>query len=541
MISTAGRLPPSRWLEALEKGLLDSQLRNNVGDDNSLLIEHKNVLYRALHGYLASFGDSKPVCIVRAPGRINLIGMHVDHRGGCVNPIAIKETVVVASPRQDDRVKLANDNHDFPERDFRVSEELPEKPVADWDDWTAKNLQSLAARGLSGDWSNYCRAAGFYLANLIWQEKDLPPSTFKGMDAFVASNMPMAVGLSSSSTLVVSMALLFSLFNNCEIDDTAMIDHCGTAEWYVGTRGGKGDHAAIILSRQGKITQIAFFPFETRNLSFPKQYRVVVCNSLVLSRKGAATRHAFNERIASYEIGFLLLKKIVAASGLDESSIRMLRDISPQNLGLNDREILELLLELPERVGRKEVDAELGAEHQELLRKLWQTHPEPVKGYPIRDVCLFGVAECLRAKLTAGILKKGGIEEFGRLMNISHDGDRVTRFNGESWVPWQSKLTRETLSTSSAEGPLLHMQPGGYRVSTPQIDRLVDLCLETDGVLGARLTGAGHGGCIAALVHQDAVEQLLARLESGYYAPRGSSTVAEVCRPLAGSNFYQAS
>jgi N-acetylgalactosamine kinase len=540
MISTAGRLPPSRWLKALEKGLLDSRLRNNAGDDNNLLVEHKNVLDRALRGYLASFGDSKPVCILRAPGRINLLGMHVDHRGGCVNPIAIKETVVVASPNQDDLVNLANDNRDFPRRNFRVSEELPEKPVADWDDWTAKNLQSLAAQGLSGDWSNYCRAAGCYLANLLWQEKDLPPAAFKGMDAFVASNMPMAVGLSSSSTLVVTMALLFSLFNSCEIDDTAMIDHCGTAEWYVGTRGGKGDHAAIILSRQGKITQIAFFPFETRKLSFPEQYRVVVCNSLVLSRKGATTRHAFNERIASYEIGFLLLNKIAAASGLDPSSIRMLRDFCPQNLGLDDRQILELLLELPERVGRKEVDAELGAEHAELLRKLWQTHPEPEEGYPIRDVCLFGTAECLRAKLTAGILERGGIEEFGRLMNVSHDGDRVTRIQGEHRVPWQSRLTRETLSACSENELLLHLQPGGYRVSTPQIDRLVDLCLETDGVLGARLTGAGYGGCVAVLVHQDAVEPLLAKLEKGYYTPRGNSTAAEVCRPLAGANFYQA-
>ena len=77
-------------------------------------------------------------------------------------------------------------------------------------------------------------------------------------------------------------------------------------------------------------------------------------------------------------------------------------------------------------------------------------------------------------------------------------------------------------------------------MSTPEIDRLVDLCLETEGVLGARLTGAGYGGCVAVLAHQDAVDRLLARLESGYYAPLGSSTVAEVCQPIAGSSFYQA-
>jgi len=540
MESSAGRLRASRWLEALEKGLLDCQLRENLGEDEHLLKEHRAVLERALRGFLQHFGDEQPAVVIRSPGRINLIGMHVDHRGGAVNSIGIKDTVVVAVARSDDRVNLANEDPRFSRSSFRISEELPETPVADWDDWTAKNLVTLGRRHLSGHWSNYTRAAGCYLANWLWREKNLSPSSFKGMDAFVASNMPMAVGLSSSSVLVVAMARLFSLFNNLEIDDSSFIDHCGTAEWYVGTRGGKGDHAAILLSRRGKITHIAFSPFAVRYLSFPPEYRIIVCNSLVVSCKGAATRHAFNQRIASYEIGFLLLKKIAEARNLDTEALRMLRDVNPETLGISHRELLELLLELPEKIGRKEVEAKLGTGYKETLRKIWQTHPEPDGGYPIRDVCLYGVAECLRSKMAADVLHEGRIEEFAHLMNVSHDGDRVSRLvNGER-VSWRSVFNEGSLRAGSGDEVLVHFQPGGYRVSTVEIDQLVDLALSIEGVLGARLTGAGYGGCVAILAHESAVKQLLAKLGAQYYTPRGEQLQAEVCQPLAGSNFFSA-
>ena len=537
MDPSGNRLRPSRWLEAAERGNLDSQLRENVGEDRGLLTEHRELLARALLGFQRNFGDSEAVSIIRAPGRINLIGMHVDHRGGCVNPVAIKETIVVASPRRDDRVNLANESADFPPRSFRISEELPEKAVEDWDDWTAKNLTALGSRGLAGDWSNYSRAAGLYLANRLRRQRDLPPARFTGLDAFVTGNMPMAAGLSSSSALVVSLARLFILFNGLEIGDSELIDLCGEAEWYVGTRGGKGDHAAIILSKQGKITRIAFFPFYVHCHEFPPEYRVVVCNSMILSRKSATTRHAFNERIASYEIGFLLLKEILGEHGFDPGRLGMLRDLNPENLGVSDRELLEILLELPSAVSRREAGRRLGALHGETLRKLWQTHPEPEGGYPIRDVCLFGAAECLRARLAGEVLENGPIEQFGRLMNISHDGDRVTALVAGERVDWRSRFDRDLLDKEP--GAKVHLQPGGYRVSTPEIDELVDLALATEGVLGARLTGAGYGGCVAVLAHESAVAGLLERLERGYYGPRGWERRAEVCRPVQGCSFFR--
>ena len=539
MEATAERLKCSQWLKALDEGALDPQFCNYIGRDSHRIAEHAGLLRQALEGFQENFGDSEPAVIVRSPGRVNLIGMHVDHRGGSVNPIAVKETVVVVSPRDDDQVILANRNPHFVPRRLRISEEMPEVPVADWDDWTAKNLTSLERRGLSGDWSNYFRAAGCYLSDLLRRERDLPPSSFKGMNAFVASNMPIAVGLSSSSALVVAAARLFCLFNGIELDAHTLIDHCGTAEWYVGTRGGKGDHAAILLNRQGKVTNIGFFPFTVRYLSFPEEYRIILCNSLQVSPKSESSRSVFNERIASYEIGFLLLRSQLAGhSGVDLKAVCRLRDINHATLGFSQQQVVELLLELPVSISRSEVESLLGAEHGETLRKLWQTHPEPEQGYPIRDVCLFGVSECLRSRMAAGILEDGRIEEFGRLMNVSHDGDRVSTVEGSERIPWQSSLERETLSEMPVMDEFLHLLPGGYRVSTPEIDHLVDISLGIEGVLGARLPGAGLGGCAVILAHQHAVGELLAKLERDYYAPRGRSSQAEVCRPLAGCGFF---
>ena len=84
---------------------------------------------------------------------------------------------------------------------------------------------------------------------------------------------------------------------------------------------------------------------------------------------------------------------------------------------------------------------------------------------------------------------------------------------GAERIAWQSSLDRKSLNQIPTGDEFLHLLPGGYRVSTPEIDHLVDIALGIEGVLGARLTGAGLGGCLVILAHQHAVGELLARLE----------------------------
>ena len=97
-------------------------------------------------------------------------------------------------------------------------------------------------------------------------------------------------------------------------------------------------------------------------------------------------------------------------------------------------------------------------------------------------------------------------------MNISHDGDRVSRET--------SRKTWRRVSANSADGPLtawaqekgrgadLAELSGDYGCSLPELDRIVDLARRQPGVEGAQLAGAGLGGCIMVLVQKPRTAEL---------------------------------
>jgi galactokinase len=73
-----------------------------------------------------------------------------------------------------------------------------------------------------------------------------------------------------------------------------------------------------------------------------------------------------------------------------------------------------------------------------------------------------------------------------------------------------------------------------FEVSCPELDLLVDLALNVDGVYGARLTGAGFGGCMVALVEKLAANHLIAAIEDQYAAATGRQAAAYICKASAG-------
>jgi galactokinase len=74
-----------------------------------------------------------------------------------------------------------------------------------------------------------------------------------------------------------------------------------------------------------------------------------------------------------------------------------------------------------------------------------------------------------------------------------------------------------------------------YEVSSPELDTLVDLAIEQPGCTGARLTGAGFGGCVIALVEAGSVERVMSSVETGYELKAGRTTQAFVSRASAGA------
>jgi len=115
-------------------------------------------------------------------------------------------------------------------------------------------------------------------------------------------------------------------------------------------------------------------------------------------------------------------------------------------------------------------------------------------------------------------------------MSISHDGDRVSRVIDGQRLPTDNSYPDERIDalindlqsgdTERVERARLWRQGGGYDVSLPQVDALVDIALATPGVLGAGLVGAGMGGCVVAIVQSEQAQQLLRNLEEQYYVPR---------------------
>ena len=496
--------------------------------------------YRATLAKAAEvMGVERQVFIVRSPGRVNAMGRHIDHQGGICNLMTIGyESLMIVSPRRDDRVRLFSiDPGHFPDREFSIGEMVEDLP---WDDWLSLVNSEKVSRMVhtyGGDWAQYIKAAVLRLQKKFRTEK------LRGMDLVVSGNIPIAAGLSSSSSLVVGAAEATVTVNGLDTFPAQLVDLCGEGEWFVGTRGGAADHAAVKFGQKGKIVKVTFFDFGVLDIvPFPDDYALVVCDSGLKAQKTGNARDLFNHRVSCYRIGFLLIKKYFPQYA---SVLHHLRDVNITTLKIPLSWIYKILLHLPEGATRDELRVLLPDEDLDVF---FNQHNPPEDGlYPIRGVVLFGLAEMERARRFADDMKAGRIEELGRLMNISHDGDRVIAIAADGserqyWAPTSNEYILSLIDDLES-GDLdrvsraqLQGQPGSYHCSLPEIDRMVHTSLQTEGVVGAQLAGAGLGGCMMVLAHRDAVSNLVANLTQQYYRPSGKAPTILVCRPVAGSD-----
>jgi galactokinase len=74
-----------------------------------------------------------------------------------------------------------------------------------------------------------------------------------------------------------------------------------------------------------------------------------------------------------------------------------------------------------------------------------------------------------------------------------------------------------------------------YEVSSRELDALVELAWKQPGVLGARLTGAGFGGCTVNLVRSEAAEAFVEAVQAGYQQALGLKAEIYVCRASDGA------
>jgi N-acetylgalactosamine kinase len=518
--------PAGKWDNLLQNpsAAARRQFRQWYGDEVPWQ-QMRNVLGAFIHRY----GAERSVAIVRSPGRINLMGRHIDHQGGTVNVMAVnREIIMVAAPRTDDGVTLANTaGAQFAEETFRISDLVSN---LNWDDWQrvvdGPRLQRLleAARG---DWANYVKAAILRLQELF-RDRQL-----RGLDMMVSGDIPMGAGLSSSSALVVATAEAVRVFNRLPVSARRLVSLCGEGEWFVGTRGGAADHAAIRLSHRGCVTRVGFFPFQIEDSErFFPGHDLVACNSGIYAGKSREARNTFNAKVTAYHIGRIWFKTRRPDLA---PRIEHLRDVNAEHLGLSRADFAQLLCQLPARITRTKVQGAFGqmAEaERDRLERMFLSHEAPADGYAVRGVVLFGLSEMARAQRCLGLLKHNDARGLGQLMNSSHDGDRVSRETSRNtWRRVAAGSADDALTAwarKPGRGADIAELSGEYGCSLPELDRIVDIARRQPGVEGAQLAGAGLGGCIMVLAQKPHTADLLKTLgEQGVQA--------EVFRPIAGA------
>lgn len=426
----------------------------------------------AIRLFQETYGQG-PVRIYRAPGRVNLIGEHTDYNQGFVMPTAIdRDVVVVGRPRTDSVVRARNVEERYREFEFECGTSIAPGPV--------------------GDWSNYVRGAAQRLA----QETGGP---LQGMDMVVSGRQPhgtpIGVGLSSSTSLTVVATLALSDANEMGLDGQRLAELAAQAEWYTGTRGGIMDQFASVLGRGGHALFLDCRPiapgrYRLERIPLPEGYRVVVCNTGVRHEN---TRSEFNTRVFECRVGAHLLSRRFP-------QVRYLRDVSAETLGMTPSEIEAVVDEaLPPAVsGRDLIDQGIVAAVAGDMPTTFRV--DPTRLYRVRQRCRHVVTENQRVLDSMEALKAKDVTWFGHLMEAAHESVR-----------------------------------DNYEVSIPEVEAMLEAAHSSPGCIGARLTGAGWGGCVVAMVRESEVQDFAVSVAERYHRATSIRPDVFICNSATGA------
>ncbi|MHC4398068.1 MAG: galactokinase family protein [Planctomycetota bacterium] len=510
--------------------------------------------FAGLIGQFASrFGSGRQIALYESPGRANLMGMHVDHRGGIVNPVATGERIcAVCSRRDDDVIRARSLSGSYGEDEFRLSDRLPDGPMeslGQWLDWTERQA---AETGGGSRFINYFACGPVYSACFRYPRG----RRFHGADFLLDSDLPPSSGLASSSAVVILATDFFLHSNPKGVEDLSAeerLELYGNGEWYIGTRGGTGDHAAIKLCRRGAVQPIITTPdFETlRPAPIPDGVQFVLYQSGDAANKSVEPfKTAFNAPIVSYQAAELLLTEYVChcksdswkrltaeRARMDARHHRVYLGEAVRRGWVSEAEVYQLLRSVPRVMTQDEVFSHF-QRRAESFQAGVQQQSEPEGGYHVRDVAAFGFSESARSQHAGRLLAEGDVEGFADMMNVSQLGDRVTDLSEDAASRRGKFLEDDALAAMDKRKTPLREIAGDYHVSTPNIDRMVSLCLGSPGVLGARLSGAGLGGMLIVFGHEGFHESLDGILKREYYEPLKKEFQKIRIVPSEGAGFY---
>ncbi len=359
-----------------------------------------------LDGFKARFGTAASV--YRAPGRVNLIGEHTDYNDGFVLPAAIEFYCwAAAAPRGDGKLVIYSEN-------FNETVEA-----------SLDSLLPLAKK----HWANYPLGVAWALRRA--------GKPINGANIYIAGEVPLGAGLSSSAAVEVSVALaLLQQSGNAE-NRAELAQLCQKAEnEFVGARVGIMDQFISCFGRASHALLLDCRSLEHEFVKLPADVQLVICNTMVRHELSSGK---YNERRAECEEGVRILR-----SALPE--VRALRDVTL---------------------------SELEDHRQNITPKVFAR-------------CRHVITENGRVKRAVEALHKGDTAALGPLLEDSHRSLR-----------------------------------DDYEVSCRELDLMVEIAGAQCGLIGARMTGGGFGGCSINLVESAAVSDFRRNVAAAYSSKTG--------------------
>jgi galactokinase len=351
---------------------------------------------------------SKSEFHISVPGRVNLIGEHIDYHSLPVLPMAIQRRISISyKPSHSGFVCASSERYGACKVDFA---DLAPSPA--------------------GEWSNYIKAA-IQAINTRWK-------LLHGIEATVTSDLPAAAGLSSSSALLTGFTIALLRANGIEPTIGELMEILPDGEHYVGTRGGGMDHAAVLACQSANALLVEFAPLALSAVPIPDNWGFIVAHSLTTAEKSGGVREEYNARRTA---GLTALLK----------------------LGLPSYR---------------------AAVENYSQAKLAALNSFPTLADPERRTFRHVISEAFRVREAATALRNADHGSFGRLLNESHASLR-----------------------------------NDLRVSVSALDELVEAAMKA-GAYGARLTGAGFGGCAIIFSEMSAREKIADSLIDNFYSQR---------------------
>ena len=372
----------------------------------------------------------EPAFVAIAPGRVNILGEHVDFNDGFVLPAAIDRATYIAFAPADSN----------PDRSTLVA--------ADFGEEVSFTLASIPTK------TNADGAAlpewACYPAGVAWALTEAS-LTVRAMQAVFASDVPRGAGLSSSASVEMAFAIAWQTLGDWTLPpmQRALLGQKAENK-YVGVNCGIMDQFASACGVADKLLLLDCRSLEWQVLPVPEDVAIVIADTSVRRK---LTDGAYNQRRQACEDAVKILSQHLP-------NVRALRDVSVDDFNrLSDQ--------LPAVVEKR-------ARHV--------------------------VEEIERSRRAIPLLEQGNIREFGQIMNECHASLRDL-----------------------------------YEVSIPELNVMVEIAQSLPGCLGARLTGAGFGGCTANLVEKSVAEAFAAELAQQYEAKTGLKPEIYICKASDGA------